>query len=154
MSKSSPTCKYKQGASVNRGKCTRCSCTCASLRRRSVRSNALEIRAYEDKGWATEDKVEVEAEDIDLTSKDKTSPRKRRKSTKERTKFSNAKRRKCAVHSDNVLKRSPSVNDSKRKTKAVIKTASAALDVAKVFDMGRKDLKHLPSLTTRENAKC
>ena len=140
MSTSSPTCKCKQVACVNCGKCTRCSCACASLRRRSVRSNALEIRAYEDEGSATEDEVEVEVEDIDLTSKDKTSPRKRRNSAKERTKFPIAKRRKCTVQSDDVLKRSPSANNSKRKSKEVAKTASAASDVAKVLGMGRKEL--------------
>jgi len=79
LTKSSRACECKQGVCVNCGECARCSYACASLRRRSTRSNALEIRAYDDIGSETEDEVEVEVEDINENSRNKCLPRERRK---------------------------------------------------------------------------
>ena len=68
MSASSRTCKCKQGTCVNCGKYVRCSCSCASLIRRSSCKEALEIKAYEHNGSETDDEVQVEVDEVEETS--------------------------------------------------------------------------------------
>ena len=142
MSTSLQTCKCKQGTCVNCGKYVRCSCSCASLIRRSSRKEALEIKAYEHDDSETDDEVQVEVNEVEETS-----PRKRKRSRSKRNRIRPAKRRKPQTASDKISKQaaspSPAKSPSKHKVKEVMKKIQNAPDIDKAFGLGRKELKHL-----------